>query len=83
MPSPDNLPTFMQKVKNLSGTVKDCVILALQTGQVVASSETVQTRIKHCTECPHLTTNLVCEKCGCKMKIKWSAQGAACPIGKW
>lgn len=49
-----------------------------------ADSETVESRLAICAECPDLLPVIgVCKHCGCVMKLKTRLAEATCPKGKW
>ena len=50
----------------------------------IASSETIEERLKVCHSCDKLNKELgVCKECGCIVKLKTRFAAVNCPIGKW
>jgi len=73
-------PSLWQKAKNFVPALTKQVV----SGNPQASQETIDARLKICSECPFFNKEKVkCNHCGCPLltKTKWAT--SSCPIGKW
>jgi hypothetical protein len=54
--------------------------------RVISNSETYAKRLKVCENCASSKRSasvLVCDVCGCFLKLKMSIAASKCPLGKW
>lgn len=77
------LPSYLEMAQNLAFSAINAIKYALKTGQVVASQETIEKRVKTCTACNFLIHARRCKLCGCFIVAKTGLAAEKCPQGKW
>jgi len=75
------VPSVKTQVANLLGDLHK-VIKNEQGVSIMASEETVKTRLSTCAACELYKENR-CTKCGCFMEAKAKFTALKCPIDKW
>jgi len=75
-------PGTFTKAQGLIAAVKAAVSHASKTGEVLASSDEVATRLKVCEVCPN-KSGARCTLCGCFLTLKAGLLASTCPAGKW
>lgn len=69
---------------NLTQSVKDALTGYIQTGNVLAESAVIDSRMDTCIGCEAFIANQIrCGKCGCYLNAKVRLSHAKCPINKW
>lgn len=71
------------KFRLLLQTMKQVLVGAVTDGKLLANTELLRNRLKICSGCPELESNLCCSKCGCRVAYKARLKHASCPIRKW
>lgn len=67
---------------SILGTIR----ASLKDGKILADRDTVEERLRICTDCPklrHKNGKYSCVTCGCGFKRKIAVHGSSCPLGKW
>lgn len=78
------LPTIKEMAFSITQAVKDSLIQAANTGQILATNEKLARRMDLCAKCEFLIAESSrCSKCGCFMNVKTRLDASKCPVGKW
>ena len=81
---PTAMPGLSQMAFNLSQALIDNLKSIATKGVLLASPETLASRISICTECEFFKMpGERCSRCGCYMNIKARLLVSKCPVGKW
>jgi protein-arginine kinase activator protein McsA len=75
-------PSAVKMAKNLAFSFVNVVGQAFQTGKVMASKATIESRMARCNDCPFKKDNR-CAKCGCVLTLKVGLLAESCPEGNW
>ena len=70
------------QIRNLATTVKDAVVEAARSGEVLTTKDIETRRFNLCKHCPKLQGER-CEACGCFIRAKVKLKVSKCPISKW
>ena len=77
-------PSLAQKLKNLSGTMKDVMKKVATDGEIMANKELVDKRMKLCEECSEfIQKTRKCKACGCYLDLKIKLTAAKCILDEW
>lgn len=77
------LPPLREMVKNVTLSVIGAIKHAGKTGQLMASTDIIQTRINSCKSCEFIMPKNRCKICGCFLDVKIGLAAEKCPQGKW
>jgi len=76
------MPSVVQQVKNLAESVSNVAQAAFEGEKVIASEETVGSRLEICGACDRLDGGR-CFECGCFVGAKARLETESCPLSKW
>jgi len=76
------LSELLDKATEVAVTIEDVVKTAIETGEVLADSDTRSNRLAICNSCKEFDGRK-CKLCGCFMFLKAALAATSCPIKKW
>ncbi len=76
--------TLKQQAKNLFKDLGTVLVKYKNTGKLLASTETIQERLKVCVSCDNYNAEKKrCKSCGCYTNKKVLFENIKCPLDKW